>query len=140
MLSQRDVYGLRVQQIAFERWTMTDPTFRPLQSDRPKMTEEVKYSFHLLFILFFSKTVTRGLMTTSKGQTSITTVYSHNTIYQSQSWLAGARMPRDPHPLATLPQILQTPSAKDGIPAQLESDLRTAGCMLVQEAGVMLEL
>jgi hypothetical protein len=49
-------------------------------------------------------------------------------------------MPRDPHPLATLPQILETPSAKDGIPAQLESDLRTAGCMLVQEAGVMLEL
>lgn len=49
-------------------------------------------------------------------------------------------MPPTPHPLATVEQILTTPSARDGVPAQLEGDLRTVGCMMIQEAGVLLEL
>ena len=49
-------------------------------------------------------------------------------------------MPPMPHPLASLAQVLLTPSAKDGLPADLENDLRVAGCMLIQEAGIMLKL
>jgi hypothetical protein len=51
-------------------------------------------------------------------------------------------MPRapTPHPLATLQQLIQTPSQKDGISRHVEDDLRALGCMLVQEAGVMLDL
>jgi hypothetical protein len=49
-------------------------------------------------------------------------------------------MAHPPHPLATLVQILSTPSSKDGIPEDLENDLRVAGCMMIQEAGVMLGL
>lgn len=49
-------------------------------------------------------------------------------------------MPRTPHPLASVEQIYSPPSRQDGVPAELESDLRVAGCMLIQEAGVMLSL
>ncbi|WVQ68108.1 uncharacterized protein L199_006314 [Kwoniella botswanensis] len=49
-------------------------------------------------------------------------------------------MAHAPHPLATLEQIIKTPSSEDGIPSEVEADLRVAGCMLIQEAGVMLEL
>lgn len=49
-------------------------------------------------------------------------------------------MSRQPHPLATLAQIVSTPSAQDGIPREVEDDLRVAGCMLIQEAGIMLGL
>lgn len=49
-------------------------------------------------------------------------------------------MSHSPHPLATLEQIVSTPSAADGIPRDVEDDLRVAGCMLIQEAGVMLKL
>ncbi|WRT68355.1 uncharacterized protein IL334_005331 [Kwoniella shivajii] len=49
-------------------------------------------------------------------------------------------MAHAPHPLATLDQIINTPSSKDGIPREVEADLRVAGCMLIQEAGVMLKL
>ncbi|ADV22622.1 cyclin-dependent protein kinase regulator [Cryptococcus gattii E566] len=49
-------------------------------------------------------------------------------------------MSHAPHPLATLEQIVSTPSAADGIPSDVENDLRIAGCMLIQEAGVMLKL
>lgn len=49
-------------------------------------------------------------------------------------------MPRTPHPLASAEQIFSTPSRQDGVPAELEGDLRVAGCMLIQEAGVMLAL
>ena len=45
-----------------------------------------------------------------------------------------------PHPLATLAQVLSTPSSQDGLPAEVESDLRVAGCTLIQEAGIMLNL
>jgi len=48
--------------------------------------------------------------------------------------------PPTPHPLATVAQIVRTPSAADGVPSQLEADLRTVGCMMIQEAGVMMEL
>ena len=43
-------------------------------------------------------------------------------------------MPQPPHPLATLAQIVSTPSAHDGVPAEVEDDLRVAGCMMIQEA------
>ncbi|KAE8542624.1 hypothetical protein D1P53_001405 [Cryptococcus gattii VGV] len=49
-------------------------------------------------------------------------------------------MSHAPHPLATLEQIVSTPSAADGVPSDVENDLRIAGCMLIQEAGVMLKL
>lgn len=49
-------------------------------------------------------------------------------------------MPHPPHPLATLTQIISTPSAQDGISAEVEDDLRVAGCMMIQEAGIMLAL
>jgi hypothetical protein len=43
-------------------------------------------------------------------------------------------------PLATLPQISCTPSRADGIPADLEGDLRMYGAMLIQEAGRLCKL
>ncbi|ORY35616.1 cyclin-dependent protein kinase regulator [Naematelia encephala] len=49
-------------------------------------------------------------------------------------------MPAPPHPLATLAQITSTPSSRDGIPPEVEDDLRVAGCMMIQEAGIMLKL
>nr|XP_019011439.1 cyclin-dependent protein kinase regulator [Kwoniella pini CBS 10737]OCF50220.1 cyclin-dependent protein kinase regulator [Kwoniella pini CBS 10737] len=49
-------------------------------------------------------------------------------------------MAHAPHPLATLDQIIKSPSSIDGIPKEVEDDLRTTGCMLIQEAGVMLGL
>lgn len=42
-------------------------------------------------------------------------------------------------PLATLSQIEQSPSNEDGIPSNLEDDLRTLGCQLIQQAGVLLK-
>lgn len=48
--------------------------------------------------------------------------------------------PAAPQPLAALSQILSSPSYEDGLPTELEDDLRVAGCMLIQEAGIMLEL
>ena len=43
------------------------------------------------------------------------------------------------YPLASLRQIEKTPSREDGIPAELEEDLRTYGCKLIQQAGVLLK-
>ena len=42
-------------------------------------------------------------------------------------------------PLATLSQVEQTASNEDGIPSNLENDLRTLGCQLIQQAGVLLK-
>ena len=44
----------------------------------------------------------------------------------------------DLYPLASLEQIESTPSRLDGIPAEFEEDLRTYGCKLITEAGVLL--
>ena len=44
----------------------------------------------------------------------------------------------DLYPLASLEQIESTPSNLDGIPAELEEDLRGYGCKLIIEAGVLL--
>ena len=44
----------------------------------------------------------------------------------------------DLYPLASLEQIENTPSRLDGIPAELEEDLRAYGCKLIAEAGVLL--
>lgn len=49
-------------------------------------------------------------------------------------------MPPTPHPLATVEQVVSSPSAADGVPAEVERDLRTVGCMMIQEAGVLMEL
>jgi len=49
-------------------------------------------------------------------------------------------MPHPLNPLATTQQILSTPSSQNGIPQQVEDDLRVAGCMMIQEAGIMLDL
>lgn len=43
------------------------------------------------------------------------------------------------HPLASLAQIEKTPSRGDGIPAELEDELRIYGCKLIQQAGVLLK-
>ena len=43
------------------------------------------------------------------------------------------------YPLATLAQIEKTPSREDGIPAGLEDELRTYGCKLIQQAGMLLK-
>ena len=42
------------------------------------------------------------------------------------------------YPLASLAQIEKTPSREDGIPEELELDLRAFGCKLIYEAGVLL--
>ena len=42
------------------------------------------------------------------------------------------------YPLASLAQIERTPSREDGIPEDLELDLRAYGCKLIHEAGVLL--
>jgi hypothetical protein len=43
------------------------------------------------------------------------------------------------YPLASLEQIESTPSRKDGIPDDLEEDLRAFGCKLIHQAGVLLK-
>ncbi|KIY43645.1 cyclin-like protein [Fistulina hepatica ATCC 64428] len=43
------------------------------------------------------------------------------------------------YPLASLSQISATPSREDGIPADLEEDLRAYGCKLVHQAGILLK-
>ncbi|VDC00872.1 unnamed protein product [Peniophora sp. CBMAI 1063] len=43
------------------------------------------------------------------------------------------------YPLASLEQIQHTPSAQDGIPSELENDLRAYGCKLIHEAGLLLK-
>ncbi|KAG6832699.1 hypothetical protein H0H92_012271 [Tricholoma furcatifolium] len=43
------------------------------------------------------------------------------------------------YPLASLAQIQSTPSREDGIPDDLEEDLRAYGCKLIHEAGILLK-
>ncbi|CAL1704327.1 unnamed protein product [Somion occarium] len=43
------------------------------------------------------------------------------------------------YPLASLAQIEQTPSRQDGIPPNLEEDLRAYGCKLIHQAGILLK-
>lgn len=42
------------------------------------------------------------------------------------------------YPLASLAQVEKTPSREDGIPEELELDLRAFGSKLIYEAGVLL--
>jgi hypothetical protein len=42
-------------------------------------------------------------------------------------------------PLASLSQIDRTPSREDGLPADLEEDLKAFGCKLVHQAGILLK-
>ncbi|KAI6019666.1 cyclin-like protein [Pisolithus orientalis] len=41
-------------------------------------------------------------------------------------------------PLATHSQIARTPSGEDGLPQELEEDLRAFGCKLIHQAGILL--
>lgn len=43
------------------------------------------------------------------------------------------------YPLASLGQIEKTPSTRDGIPHDLEDELRAFGCKLIQQAGILLK-
>ena len=43
------------------------------------------------------------------------------------------------YPLASFGQIKTTPSGEDGLPLELEEDLRAYGCKLIQQAGVLLK-
>lgn len=43
------------------------------------------------------------------------------------------------YPLASLQQIERTPSREDGIPQDLEEDLRAFGCKLIHQAGILLK-
>lgn len=43
-------------------------------------------------------------------------------------------------PLATPRQLRNTPSSQDGIPPDLEADLRAFGAQLIQEAGTLAQL
>ncbi|KAF9533482.1 cyclin-like protein [Crepidotus variabilis] len=43
------------------------------------------------------------------------------------------------YPLASLAQIENTPSKQDGIPDDLEEDLRAYGCKLIHQAGILLK-
>ena len=43
------------------------------------------------------------------------------------------------YPLASLTQIEKTPSRVDGIPGDLEEDLRAYGCKLIHQAGILLK-
>ncbi|KAH7912252.1 cyclin-like protein [Hygrophoropsis aurantiaca] len=42
-------------------------------------------------------------------------------------------------PLASTSQIERTPSREDGIPEELEADLRAYGCKLIHQAGILLK-
>jgi hypothetical protein len=48
-------------------------------------------------------------------------------------------MAQNLYPLASLAQIERTPSCEDGIPPELEEDLRAYGCKVIHEAGVLLK-
>jgi hypothetical protein len=52
----------------------------------------------------------------------------------------GRMNPQQPQPLASTSQLISSPSTADGVPKSLENDLRVAGCMMIQEAGIMLNL
>ncbi|PPR04963.1 hypothetical protein CVT24_010421 [Panaeolus cyanescens] len=43
------------------------------------------------------------------------------------------------YPLASLEQIEKSPSREDGIPEDLEEDLRAYGCKLIHQAGILLK-
>lgn len=43
------------------------------------------------------------------------------------------------YPLASLSQVKKTPSREDGIPEDLEEDLRAYGCKLIHQAGILLK-
>ncbi len=42
-------------------------------------------------------------------------------------------------PLASPEQRGETPSMTDGLPEELEEDLRAYGCKLIQQAGILLK-
>lgn len=53
--------------------------------------------------------------------------------------LSYAMSSRNLYPLASLAQIETTPSQEDGIPEELEEDLRAYGCKIIHQAGILLQ-
>lgn len=49
-------------------------------------------------------------------------------------------MPQLLNTLASEAQVRETPSRRDGIPAEFEDELRVYGCQLIQQAGILLSL
>ncbi|KAI9458033.1 cyclin-like protein [Russula earlei] len=43
------------------------------------------------------------------------------------------------YPLASISQVQSTPSAQDGVPHEIEEDLRAYGCKLIHQAGILLK-
>ncbi|KAM6500663.1 Cyclin-like protein [Amanita muscaria] len=48
-------------------------------------------------------------------------------------------MPPSLYPLASLDQIDKSPSKEDGLPHEMEEDLRAYGCQLIHQAGILLK-
>lgn len=48
-------------------------------------------------------------------------------------------MPPSFYPLASLDQIEKSPSREDGLPHEMEEDLRAYGCQLIHQAGILLK-
>lgn len=52
---------------------------------------------------------------------------------------ANTSMSTSLYPLASLAQIEKSPSRDDGIPKEIEEDLRAYGCKLIHQAGILLK-
>jgi hypothetical protein len=52
---------------------------------------------------------------------------------------SGFNMSSTFYPLASLSQIEKSPSREDGLPQELEEDLRAYGCKLIHQAGLLLK-
>ena len=52
---------------------------------------------------------------------------------------SGFNMSSTFYPLASLSQIEKSPSREDGLPEELEEDLRAYGCKLIHQAGLLLK-
>ena len=78
---------------------------------------------------------------TSDGTTDWVVVVSGSGLewfwWESRHWdcLCGTNML---YPLASLSQISFSPSLHDGLPSDLELDLRAYGCKLIHQAGILL--
>ena len=59
--------------------------------------------------------------------------------FYSRFEFPGLEMASTLYPLASLSQIEKSPSREDGIPDDLEEDLRAYGCKLIHQAGILLK-
>jgi len=63
---------------------------------------------------------------------------AHLTLPHPTSMSGTVTVRRKLYPLASLSQIQSTPSAQDGVPHDIEEDLRAFGCKLIHQAGILL--